>query len=55
MNEICDNRVLDDGKIGGLPESCIIDNKNKLTLDQIDLAWYVALAHKYITDYVGGK
>lgn len=43
------------GKIGGLPESCIIDNKNKLTLDQIDRTWYVALANKYIEDYRGKK
>lgn len=39
------------GKIGGLPESCIIDNKNKLTLDQVDRSWYIALAKKYIEDY----
>lgn len=41
------------GKIGGLPESCIIDNKNKLTLDAVDRSWYVALAKKYIQDYTG--
>lgn len=41
------------GKIGGLPESCVIDNKNKLTLDSIDREWYVNLARKYIADYVG--
>lgn len=41
------------GKIGGLPESCVIDNKNKLTLDAVDKSWYIALAHKYISDYVG--
>lgn len=41
------------GKIGGLPESCIIDNKNQLSLDAIDREWYVALAKKYIEDYVG--
>lgn len=41
------------GKIGGLPESCIIDNKNKLTLDSVDRSWYVALAKKYIEDYTG--
>jgi hypothetical protein len=39
------------GKIGGLPESCIIDNKNQLTLDHVDRSWYVALAKKYIEDY----
>ena len=43
------------GKIGGLPESCILDNKNKLTLDQVDRSWYVALAKKYISDYIGGN
>lgn len=42
------------GKIGGLPESCIIDNKNKLTLDSVDKGWYVTLAQKYISDYIGG-
>ena len=41
------------GKIGGLPESCIIDNKNKLSLDAVDKSWYVALAKKYISDYTG--
>ena len=41
------------GKIGGLPESCIIDNKNKLTIDAVDKTWYVALAKKYIEDFVG--
>jgi len=41
------------GKIGGLPESCIIDNKNKLTLDSVDRSWYVNLAKKYIEDYTG--
>ena len=41
------------GKIGGLPDSVIIDNKNKLTLDAVDKSWYVALAHKYISDYLG--
>lgn len=41
------------GKIGGLPESCIIDNRNELTLDAVDRDWYVALVQKYISDYVG--
>lgn len=41
------------GKIGGLPESCIIDNKNKLTLNDVDRDWYVNLAKKYIGDYLG--
>lgn len=41
------------GKIGGLPDSVIIDNKNKLTLDAVDKSWYVDLAKKYISDYMG--
>ena len=41
------------GKIGGLPDSVIIDNKNKLTVDAVDKSWYIALANKYISDYIG--
>ena len=41
------------GKIGGLPESVVIDNKNRLTIDSIDREWYVNLARKYISDYTG--
>lgn len=41
------------GRIGGLPESCVIDNKNELTLADVDKSWYVALANKYIEDYTG--
>lgn len=41
------------GKIGGLPDSCIIDNKNKLTLDHVDREWYINLAKKYVEDYTG--
>lgn len=41
------------GRIGGLPDSCVIDNKNELTLDQIDVEWYVNLAKKYVEDYTG--
>lgn len=43
------------GKIGGLPESCIIDNKNKLTIHDVDKTWYINLAKKYIEDYTGEK
>lgn len=41
------------GKIGGLPDSVIIDNKNQLTLDAVDKSWYINLAKKYISDYLG--
>lgn len=41
------------GRIGGLPDSCVIDNKNELTLDQIDIQWYINLAKKYVEDYTG--
>ena len=39
------------GKIGGLPDNCIIDNKNKLTIREVDKNWYINLAKKYIEDY----
>jgi hypothetical protein len=41
------------GKIGNLPDSCIIDNRNRLSLDDVDRQWYIDLANKYITDYLG--
>ena len=41
------------GKIGGLPDSVIIDNKNRLTIDSVDKSWYIKLARKYISDYLG--
>lgn len=41
------------GKIGGLPDRCVIDNRNELTIQDIDRSWYVDLAKKYIQDYTG--
>lgn len=41
------------GKIGGLPDSVVIDNKNQLTIDAVDKSWYINLAKKYISDYLG--
>lgn len=41
------------GKIGGLPDSCIIDNRNKLGIADVDKQWYIDLARKYIEDYTG--
>ena len=41
------------GRIQGLPESCVIDNKNQLTLDQVDRQWYINQAKSYIKDYIG--
>ena len=41
------------GKIGGLPDSVIIDNRNRLTIASVDKSWYVDLAKKYIEDYTG--
>ena len=43
------------GKIGGLPEHCVVDNKNSLTIDQIDREWYVGEAERFISEYLGGN
>ena len=40
-------------KIAGLPAHCVIDNKNQITLEEIDRDWYVKLANKYIRDFQG--
>jgi hypothetical protein len=42
-------------KIESLPEHCIIDNDNKLTIDSVDKAWYIELAKKRINDFLGIK
>lgn len=43
------------GKIQNMPDSCIIDNRNELTLDQVDRSWYIDLARKYVEDYIGAS
>ena len=42
-------------KIESLPEHCIIDNDNKLTIDKVDKTWYIELAKKRINDFLGIK
>ena len=42
-------------KIESLPEHCIIDNNNKLTIDKVDKTWYIELAKKRINDFLGIK
>ena len=42
-------------KIESLPEHCIIDNDNKLTIDKVDKTFYIELAKKRINDYLGIK
>ena len=42
-------------KIESLPEHCIIDNDNQLTIDKVDKTFYIELAKKRINDYMGIK
>ena len=42
-------------KIESLPEHCIIDNSNKLTIECVDKSWYIELAKKRINDFLGIK
>ena len=42
-------------KIEMLPEHCIIDNDNQLTIDKVDKTWYIELAKKRINDFLGIK
>ena len=41
--------------IESLPEHCIIDNDNHITIDMVDKSWYIALAQKRINDFLGIK
>ena len=42
-------------KIESLPEHCIIDNNNQLTIDDVDKTFYIEMAKKRINDYLGIK
>lgn len=44
-----------DAKISGLPEHCIIDNKNRASIDSLDKQWYIRLAKGYVNDFLGIK
>ena len=51
-------KVKEDGavaKIESLPEHCIIDNENQLTVKDIDKSFYIELATKRINDFLGIK
>ena len=42
-------------KIESLPEHCIIDNDNHLTIDAVDKTFYIEMARKRINDFMGIK
>ena len=44
-----------EAKIEMLPEHCIIDNDNHLTIDDVDKQFYIDMANKRINDFMGIK
>ncbi len=42
-------------KIEMLPEHCVIDNDNHLTIDAVDKTFYIEMARKRINDFMGIK
>lgn len=44
-----------EAKIDSLPEHCIIDNENHITIDEIDKSFYIDMAIKRINDFKGIK
>ena len=42
-------------KMTGLPEKCVVDNDNHLTIDVVDRDWYIRLAKRYVRDFLGLK
>ena len=42
-------------KIEMLPEHCIIDNDNQLSIDDVDKSFYIEMAKKRINDFLGIK
>ena len=45
----------DGDKIASLPDHCIIDNENTITIDKIDKEWYIDLVRKRIEQFYGKK
>ena len=44
-----------EARIESLPEHCIIDNDNHLTIDDVDKHWYIAEAQKRVNKFMGIK
>ena len=42
-------------KIGNIPEHCLVDNDNHLSIDVVDREWYIAVTEKRIMDFLGQK
>lgn len=42
-------------KIASLPDHCLIDNENRLTVNQIDKQFYIDLANERVSQYLVGK
>ena len=40
-------------KIAGLPEHCVVDNSNELSIEDIDKRWYIQSAYSKIQDFLG--
>ena len=40
-------------KVAGLPDHCMIDNDNQLSIEAIDRKWYIDLAKRYVKDFLG--
>lgn len=44
-----------EAKIASLPEHCIIDNDNHISISQIDKSFYISMAQKRVNDFLGIK
>lgn len=40
---------------GGLPEHCIIDNSNQLSIENLDRQWYIEETYKWISEFTHQK
>lgn len=42
-------------KVAGMPEHCVIDNDNHMTIDVVDRMWYIRQAREKVGDFLGYK
>lgn len=50
-----DEESVSSQKIESLPEHCIIDNNNRLTITDVDKEFYITVAKKRVNDFLGIK
>ena len=50
-----ENKTVRKDSIANIPEHCVVDNADKINIEDIDKNWYIQVALKRIADFEGGN